>query len=723
MKTGASVVFLLLLACSLRAQVVIDLLNIPDTVRTLQVVAEREFYMLTPYRDKLYHSSGNFGTWRKLGIPRIWERKVPSYELSAFPGGEALLTFRELNVSKDTVMLGILLWRDSPSRWTVDRCPAADRLPEGSNRLIYAGDSICYTEVPSGCLRSRDFGKTWTDIPELAGMRQLRFVGEGLGWAFRSTDTMSVIARTTDRGETWIHDTLRIELNGLITEYDGRVLASFNDTPPSYHYYYFDSTEVEWKQISFPFITDIDGEKMRWKQLLTMSEGRFLAVGSIDNLVSAMFLTEDAGVEWSRLPHSRELPSTEWAPIDRNILDLWRIGQSEFLFRQSTGASLATMSLTIPVPLTATAENFSTTSKRQLLLRWSDPFGGEIRTVEIERSGADSNWCTIANTPIPEQQYLDSALLVGTAVRYRITAYASDGRSSLAVSDSITPMLGAYVDCLDYLLPSFDKELRYRVFEHIWRVSPVDHYDTVLTRVTLRFLTPWDSTTLLRIHPVRTIIDSTNGMMDTLNGRIVEYRSPRHHFESYNVYPGLDYSMTLQGNPFFSEGPHHPGMLKSDLFASMAWMLPDTIEVFTNRFFPLNIANCSYRALAGIGVISLDYRITSSGRLGSHRSWHLIEHVNDADEPPLPASRLSLASYPNPVTDGATVRYFLPAAGEATLTVHDMLGRRVAMLAEGRRNAGTHFAFFQPAGLPPGTYLLRLLADGTAATRLISVIR
>ena len=723
MKTGASVLLILFMVCSMQAQVVFDRVNVPDSARTPQVVAEREFYMLTPQGERLIHSKGDFQSWRILGIPRIWERYVPSYELMAFPGGEALLTFSEMNASKDTLMLGMLLWRDSPSRWIVDRCPAAERLPEGSNRLIYAGDSICFAEIPTGCLRSEDFGRTWTEVPALAGMRQLRFVGEGFGWAFRSTDTLSVIARTTDRGETWMHDTLRIELNGLMTEYDGRVLASYYDNLPSDHYYHFNSVNKRWRVVTFPFIRDSDGIVMRWKQLLTLSNGRLLALGTNDNLVTSFFLTEDDGVHWTRLQHSRELPSTEWKPIDRYISDLWRIGSSEFLFRQDNGVSLAKMTLPTPVPTTVTAENFSTMQRRQLLLRWSDPFGGDVQTVEIERSGADSSWTMIANFPIPVQEYLDSTWWSGDPVRYRVTLYAADGRTAHAASDSVTAMLGAYVDYLDYLLPSSDMVLRYRAVEFVRRVPPPVHYDTLLATVTLRFLTPRDSTSSMRIHPVSTVVDSANGMTDTTYGHIVEHRSLRHYFESYNVYPGLDYSMTLQGNSFFSEGLRHPGMMRANLLTPMAWMLPDSLDIFTQRFDPWNSWSCIFRAQEGVGVFSLDYRVSASGQVWTYLSWKLIDHVNATDHPPFPATALALSSYPNPLIDAATVRYDLPTTGEVTLTVHDMLGRRVATLADGRRSAGTHHASFRAAALPPGTYLLRLVADNGSITRLISLIR
>lgn len=47
-------------------------------------------------------------------------------------------------------------------------------------------------------------------------------------------------------------------------------------------------------------------------------------------------------------------------------------------------------------------------------------------------------------------------------------------------------------------------------------------------------------------------------------------------------------------------------------------------------------------------------------------------------------------SRPNPFTRSATIRFRLATAGEATLTIYDVSGRRVRTLAEGRHEAGEH---------------------------------
>ena len=79
--------------------------------------------------------------------------------------------------------------------------------------------------------------------------------------------------------------------------------------------------------------------------------------------------------------------------------------------------------------------------------------------------------------------------------------------------------------------------------------------------------------------------------------------------------------------------------------------------------------------------------------------------------------------FPNPAAAGATVRYRLPAPGPVRLEAFDVLGRRVAVLAEGERPAGPHAARFNAAALAPGVYVLRLDAGDQVLSRRVTVVR
>ncbi|MEO1630257.1 MAG: T9SS type A sorting domain-containing protein [Bacteroidota bacterium] len=95
--------------------------------------------------------------------------------------------------------------------------------------------------------------------------------------------------------------------------------------------------------------------------------------------------------------------------------------------------------------------------------------------------------------------------------------------------------------------------------------------------------------------------------------------------------------------------------------------------------------------------------------------------ANEADTPQ-PAG-LALEAHPNPARDAATLAVTLAAAGPVTLAVYDLLGRRVALVHDGRLAAGTHALLLDTARLPSGLYLARLVHVDQAVTRRLVVQR
>jgi probable HAF family extracellular repeat protein len=97
------------------------------------------------------------------------------------------------------------------------------------------------------------------------------------------------------------------------------------------------------------------------------------------------------------------------------------------------------------------------------------------------------------------------------------------------------------------------------------------------------------------------------------------------------------------------------------------------------------------------------------------------------DDPPavfeIPAEFRLFQNFPNPFNPSTTIRFDLPEPAHVTLRVFDMLGREVATLFNGRKEAGSHQAVFDAAQLPSGVYHYRL-SDGTSArTMKLMVIR
>ncbi len=81
------------------------------------------------------------------------------------------------------------------------------------------------------------------------------------------------------------------------------------------------------------------------------------------------------------------------------------------------------------------------------------------------------------------------------------------------------------------------------------------------------------------------------------------------------------------------------------------------------------------------------------------------------------------APYPNPARGGVTLPFALGRSGEVTLAVYDVLGRQVAVLADGPRAAGEYEVSLDAAPLAPGLCSVRLTAAGNALTQRLTVLR
>jgi hypothetical protein len=95
---------------------------------------------------------------------------------------------------------------------------------------------------------------------------------------------------------------------------------------------------------------------------------------------------------------------------------------------------------------------------------------------------------------------------------------------------------------------------------------------------------------------------------------------------------------------------------------------------------------------------------------------------------PLASAPHLLPAYPNPLLFGATIPFVLAEAGHVRLSVYDAAGRRVAGLADGILDPGTHRVTWsgRSAGgrpVPAGTYFVRMEAGGTEAGGKVVVVR
>jgi hypothetical protein len=79
--------------------------------------------------------------------------------------------------------------------------------------------------------------------------------------------------------------------------------------------------------------------------------------------------------------------------------------------------------------------------------------------------------------------------------------------------------------------------------------------------------------------------------------------------------------------------------------------------------------------------------------------------------------------YPNPVRDVATFSYEIRQSTEVRFAVYDMLGRRVATLAEGLHAPGRYQVRLEAAGMPSGVYVGVLQSEYARRTQQFLITR
>ncbi len=79
-------------------------------------------------------------------------------------------------------------------------------------------------------------------------------------------------------------------------------------------------------------------------------------------------------------------------------------------------------------------------------------------------------------------------------------------------------------------------------------------------------------------------------------------------------------------------------------------------------------------------------------------------------------------NYPNPFNPVTVIRYALPVDGDVELSVYNALGKKVAEIIKGFRQAGEHEVNFNANGLPSGVYFYELRAGQLKLTKKMIVL-
>ncbi len=133
---------------------------------------------------------------------------------------------------------------------------------------------------------------------------------------------------------------------------------------------------------------------------------------------------------------------------------------------------------------------------------------------------------------------------------------------------------------------------------------------------------------------------------------------------------------------------------------------------------PHRLANSVFRAYR----YGIDYAGLQGKDLTPRGPLELVPTATESEAGP-PADFVLHQNYPNPFHPTTAVTFSVPRPSQVTLTVYNVLGQRVATLAQGRYGPGTHVLDFDATGLSSGVYFYRLESEGFTTTKTMLLIQ
>jgi len=101
----------------------------------------------------------------------------------------------------------------------------------------------------------------------------------------------------------------------------------------------------------------------------------------------------------------------------------------------------------------------------------------------------------------------------------------------------------------------------------------------------------------------------------------------------------------------------------------------------------------------------------------------VITGVNNEENNSLPMTYSLSQNYPNPFNPTTTIKFGLPKAGDVSLVVYDILGRKVTELIHGNLTAGYHTVNFNASNLASGVYFYRIQAGDFVSVKKLMLLK
>jgi hypothetical protein len=135
--------------------------------------------------------------------------------------------------------------------------------------------------------------------------------------------------------------------------------------------------------------------------------------------------------------------------------------------------------------------------------------------------------------------------------------------------------------------------------------------------------------------------------------------------------------------------------------------------------------------VAGIALTAPTYDFLGNTRMNPTASpWPdigaiespLSDGVDDSPEE-IPTEFALSQNFPNPFNPSTTIRYALPASANVKLTIHDLLGREIAVLVDEEQQAGWKDITWNAAGISSGVYFYKVQAGTFTETKKMILMK
>ncbi len=147
---------------------------------------------------------------------------------------------------------------------------------------------------------------------------------------------------------------------------------------------------------------------------------------------------------------------------------------------------------------------------------------------------------------------------------------------------------------------------------------------------------------------------------------------------------------------------------------------PRTVTLAPSQAVGPRVFTREMPAAAPAGTYTVTLSLSSGGAAFASDSFTFTKGITEVEA--LAARAAVEGVYPNPFAATTTIRFALGEASEVRLTVYDVLGREVAVLADGAVEAGAHDAVFDGRSLPSGVYVWRLVAGDQTQTGRLTLV-